>query len=68
MVGLGTGGTITEVTGTITPADHEDESYFRRFLRGAQNEIIGKKMADLTGLRAVGGASLTTAAFLEKTR
>lgn len=56
-------GVITDASAIFLSGDHEDRQYQSRFSNRIANVAIGKKTSNLS-LDAVGGASLTTDAFV----
>jgi uncharacterized protein with FMN-binding domain len=54
---------ITAISAEYVSGDHEDERYHRRFAANIANKVVGKKISEID-LDTVGGASLTTEAFM----
>jgi hypothetical protein len=64
-IGLDTNKTITSLNASTNSRDHEDTMYAKRFSIGSTKSVVGKTISEITSLRAIGGASLTTQAFQE---
>lgn len=58
-------GTITSLETTLMEGNQNSEMSTKNFADASKTEIVGKKISELSDITAVGGASLTTAAFKE---
>ncbi len=56
-------GTVKTLEATLVEGHDISKGFIEKFSEGAQTQIVGKKIADLGNISAVGGASLTTDAF-----
>lgn len=62
-ISIGSGNTITALDTALVSGGPEISQYISLFNQNTKSTIVGKKISELSGLSAVGGASDTTMAF-----